>query len=283
MQRIRLLDGFGAYLTNWERRDKVSHYASNSGACVRKMYWDWRGEKKSNPPDAGAVLKMRFGNAAELIFEKYLDSLVSTESFINEYAVKSCDKQVKWKVPVEGLQYPVACVLDFVLELVCDRGTIQLGIELKSMYGAGIAYIQRTGEPKPDYLGQIKIYTTLTPIKVFSHPYLGRDNGYMTEFLLRDHPAGLESDAGRVYAITTDTVFDKFRTVEEHLNSGILPERDYLVAIKDGQIRDEFQKDKIKYKSDWQCGYCDYRDLCWKEECNTYRNSSNVDMFQSRK
>ena len=37
-------------------------------------------------------------------------------------------------------------------------------------------------------------------------------------------------------------------------------------AIKDGEIKKQYQRDNIIYKSDWQCMYCGHRSLCWRDK-----------------
>jgi hypothetical protein len=41
---------------------------------------------------------------------------------------------------------------------------------------------------------------------------------------------------------------------------------DYTAAIKDGEIRDKFQRNNVEYKTDWQCNYCDWRRKCWADK-----------------
>jgi hypothetical protein len=61
-----------------------------------------------------------------------------------------------------------------------------------------------------------------------------------------------------------------------------IPDREYQVAIKNGEIKDKFQKEKIEYKSDWQCRYCSYANNCWKEELIKYKNFDNSIELQEK-
>ena len=134
MTKIKLLEGFDSWLLEHESRERISHYSSNADSCTRRMYWDWIGKEKSNPPTPGAVLKMEFGNAAEWIFSKYLHDAMEKEYDFSGYKITAIDEQWKERYPVEGLEYPVTCMLDYVLTL---EGFGQVGVELKSMFTRG--------------------------------------------------------------------------------------------------------------------------------------------------
>jgi hypothetical protein len=47
-----------------------------------------------------------------------------------------------------------------------------------------------------------------------------------------------------------------------------VPERDGYIKLKNsgGKISEDFQKDKVRHKSDWRCSYCQWKNLCWKAE-----------------
>ena len=222
---------------------------------------------------------MEFGNAAEWIFSRFLKWAMENKKPINDYLILSIDEQWKERYPVEGLKYPVTCKLDYGMEL---EGYGKVAIELKSKYGRGINIISKTNQPDSSHIGQIKLYTTLTPFKRIILPYLGRDNGYRTEFFFTDYAEGLMCSNGTVFKVKAEDSFYRFKQVENHLEAKTVPPRGFLAAIKDGDIKDKFTKNKIDYKTDFQCSYCDYKDLCWRDKCKEYYNISNIDMFQER-
>jgi len=248
---MRVIDSIDRYLLDHESWARSSHYASDITACRRQLYYKWTGEEKSNPPSAGAVWKMEMGKKAEDIIEDWCKWAVENGE------IQSYDTQCHYRVHPDGLSHPIGMRLDFVIEGV-------RGIELKTSFGRGIAQIQKTQEPKEEHIAQVLLYTKLTPIKSFNLIYFGRDNGYRTEFIIDNHPDGLIVN-GKVWELNLDDYIENLVDVELALDAGKIPDRDYQVAIKNGEIRDKYQKDNVVYKSDWQCMYCDFKDTCWSE------------------
>lgn len=108
-------------------------------------------------------------------------------------------------------------------------------------------------------------------IKRFYLIYFGRDNAYRTQFIVNQYNK-LEHDF--------NNLIQRFYNLEDYVSRNILPDREFKVAIKNGEIKDKFQKDKIEYKSEWQCKYCSYKDHCWKDEIEKYKTSDNAKTFQ---
>jgi hypothetical protein len=50
------------------------------------------------------------------------------------------------------------------------------------------------------------------------------------------------------------------------------PDREFKAAIKDGEVKDKFQRDRVEYKGDWQCNYCDWKDECWSHHINASKS-----------
>ena len=57
-------------------------------------------------------------------------------------------------------------------------------------------------------------------------------------------------------------MYNKLKAVEGAVKVKTLLPGEYKVVVKDGEIRDRCQVNNVKYKSDWHCIYCDYRDEC---------------------
>jgi len=89
-------------------------------------------------------------------------------------------------------------------------------------------------------------------------PYIARDSFYRTEFCFT------MTDAERDEFL--EGIIQKFIKLEEFVDFKIVPMRDYQACIKDGEIKDSVQYKSIKYKSDWQCLYCQYRSGCYYHE-----------------
>lgn len=276
---MRLLKKFDAYLLNGIKRKKESHYASSLMSCLRQQYYSWFDVKQSNPVNAGAIIKMEYGNLSEKLYEEFLKDCVS-KKIIDSYT-----SQVKERYNVDGLKYPISCVIDYVVEV----SKKQVAIELKSMFGRGIVEIAKTQEPKKHYLDQIYVYIKLTPFKEFNHVYIGRDNGYRTEFEIYEHYEGLKvvytTEQGikrtKIYKYDWDKIVYRLKVLEKLVENKKVPAREHSVAIKNGEIKD-YQFNNVKYKSDWQCKYCSWIDLCWKKELCKFNVSNNSEDFKKQ-
>jgi len=132
------------------------------------------------------------------------------------------------------------------------------------MFGRGIVNIQKTGKPKIDYLKQIFIYSEIFQITKWLHPYIGRDSGYRTEFEVLRVPEGLQV-GNDLYRFSFDDVVSKLKRIEKAVETKNIPNREKKQLIHGGGFHALRQRNKIQYKSDWECGYCSWRDTCWQE------------------
>jgi hypothetical protein len=253
---LNLISAIDDYLLRKESRPRESHNAYDIAACRRQLYYKWVGEKVSDPVEAGAIWKMRMGDAIHNLIHEFLES-----------AGFDIIPEVSQKVKLDGLNYPISFRVD---NLFIDKDGTLAGIEVKSSYGAGIKAMQAKGSPKPEHVLQCALYMIFAKIKRFYLLYIGRDNGYRTQFIIdEDTINGAE-----------ELIRTKLAGLEAAIESKKIPERDYLAAIKAGVIRDDFQQDKEKYKSDWQCCYCNFRSTCWEDVIKqTQDGSSNAVMF----
>jgi len=201
---------------------------------------------------------MAFGKGAENIIESGL-RWMKEKGEIFDYR-----SQVKYEAHLPGLKYPVGIRLDFVVEQPPDLPII---LEIKSAYGRGIKELEKAGRPRDEHLMQIFLYLLHTPIKQALAIYLGRDNGYRTEFALwlDDGQVMLDGKSIGKAQDGADWVTARLKAVEGHLEAGTLPDRDFYHAIKNGELRDEFQKAGKVYKSDWHCEYCWMKSTCWAD------------------
>jgi len=264
MLNINMLD---SWLAEGESYERKSHYASDATACRRQLWYKWNGVAKSDPPTAGALLKMKMGVAAEVIYERFL------QAKLEEGAIKSYDTQYAHREKIKGLTHPLSMKLDFLID-------DEYFIELKSSYGAGIKRIQQSQQPKSEHLMQCFLYLSfIKPEGVLV--YVGRDNGYRTDFDLSLHDDGVLVN-GNLHRLSFDEVLSKFIEIESFVNDNSCPPRDYVVAIKNGEVKDKFQKSNVVYKSDWQCSYCDWLHRCWEPDIHGYRQGDNSQMFEIR-
>jgi hypothetical protein len=280
------MKAFDEWLIESEDYQKKSHYASDLTSCKRQQYYNWVNEKKSNLRTPGNNLKMKFGRSMELIFENFLKNIIENKKPIQNKILKNYEKEKKYRINIDGLRYPISCRIDFILYFEDNSSE---AIELKSLFGRGIIKISKDNKPKKDYLDQIYIYIKLTPNKKFNHCYFGRDNGYRCEFEVIDHEKGIEvintfADGKTntiLYEYDMNKIIEKLKDIELAVELKNLPERDYLVAIKNGEIKDNgFQFNKIKYNSDWQCNYCEWKDHCWKNELSKWKDNNSEEFIK---
>lgn len=244
-------------------REMVSHYPSSVSRCKRQLYYKMTGIEPTNPPSVGGLLKMKMGNFAHDMVQELLDE--AGLDFISE---------VSFKKHIEGLTKPISGRLDHIC---VDKSDDSMGgIEVKSKYGRGVRDIQTRGYPNQSDIEQVIIYFDCLPeLDWFKLVYLGRDDMYRTEFhidIRNDHVCC----NGKPVHVTAQELYDELRRLEEHVESKELPEQEYKQIVKNGECCKKVQKNGVVYKSDWQCGYCDYRDLCWKFDIEAYQSGDNI-------
>jgi len=238
------------YLLSREGHERTAHYASDVSDCLRKLYYKWTEAPVSNPIEAGGYWKMNIGNSLQDMIQEFLREAGY------EIAEEVADRQDI------GLTYPMSYRLD---DLFIEDGELS-GIEIKTTYGRGVKDIQQAGTPKPEHLAQVVVYLKMEPsIQRFYMIYLGRDNGYRTQFII---------DRSVIDDLWPN-LLRRLQFLEECLGKGQIPEREYMAAIKYGEVRTKFQKNKVEYKTDWQCNYCQWCDHCWAPELSAYAQGDN--------
>jgi hypothetical protein len=270
-----ILEPYLLRFSSWKRK---SHYSSDALACSRQLVWRWMGEEPSEPQEVGGMLKMEFGNKAEEILTDALEWAKGEGLIIGH------DEQNKIYHEEDSLEYPIAAKRDYLVYMPGENEPMT--IELKTSFGRGISFIQQKGEPKLDHIVQVFIYGRVSHDRGSNRVvYLGRDSGYRTEFGYRvlhgdDEDGGKEGvllSSGKFVPIKFAKLIKKFEHIERCVKFGSLPWREYTLLIKNGEFRDNFQKDKVKYKSDWQCLYCEFKTKCWEGELPKYQSGDNLD------
>jgi hypothetical protein len=250
------------------RKTRESHYPSDINTCLRQLYYKWINEPVSDPIKPGALLKMSMGNKIHDLIYEYLEA--ANIEIINEISNKKS---------IEGLVHPISYRID---NIFIDPETNEMAIiEVKTSYGIGIRNVKKLNRPREGDLKQICLYMFLENIKKGYLLYIATDDGYRTQFIINyDGRYFFCNFAGT--KIIADNILDKFKALEKYNNPNritIYPPRDYKVAIKNGEIKKKFQKDKVEYKSDWQCLYCQWCTLCWKDYIKKYKQSDNSGEF----
>lgn len=260
---MNLINDIDEWLLNQESRPRESHYASDVTACQRQLYYKHTGQPISDPVEAGGLWKMRMGDAIHSLIHEFLQK--------RGYDIVD---EVSLKKTYPNLTLPLSMRVDALFGL---RDKIY-GVEVKTTYGAGVVNIKKTGTPKPEHLAQICLYADAYGVDDWILMYIGRDNGYRCQFELHyDREKQVLKGAGDVHLYNLLT---KLVNLEIAIEEGELPERDFWAAIKNGEIKDMFQKDNVKYKSVWNCVYCGYRTHCWKDELERCKIGDNADTYK---
>ena len=242
-----LIDKIDKVLENKESKERVHHYPTDASRCSRALWYDWHKITPSDPFSLTSLWKMAMGDAIHDRTAKLL-----------EEAGFNVEEEVEFKADLgEDFEHKLSGRIDNV---ITTENSEKVGVELKSSFGRGIVEIQKKQEPKEDHLWQVGMYLTYTDIKKFILFYIGRDNAYRTEFEVSlTNPDTLKCN-NREFKFPINDILRKFKQAQGE----VLPERPYKVAIKNGEIVQKYQKDKVEYKSDWQCMYCKYLHHCWK-------------------
>jgi hypothetical protein len=249
------------HFSSQEKRDSTSHHPSSAGfGCVRREIYKRSKTKESNPIDNPTYFKFAMGN--------------SVHELLHEVLVKTGIEvipEIEFKVTPPGFVYPISGRVDL---LFIDDDKEIAGIEIKSTFGNGMYDIKQNG-PKSDHLMQAACYLHCTEIKKWYILYAARDNGYMMQF-------EYNKENTKEYF---NKALDFFSHVEANIAADKLPEREFIAYIGQTknkltgecktEIKDSFTMDKKEYCSSWQCMYCNYQSLCWKDKLEQYNGKDN--------
>jgi hypothetical protein len=250
--RTNLIDKIDEYfLRDREHKEKICHYPSEINECRRKSVYKWIGTKQSNSIDASGIWKMEIGNSIHLLIYQVLEK--SGLDIINEVAEK-------YKHP--DLKHEISYRVD---NIFLENGEAVL-IEVKTTYGHGAVELKKTG-PKIGDLMQVFLYMDMCDLKKAYMLYVARDNMYRMQFDI-EFKNNIFYVNGTKKEITIDNLFEIFKNTEKAVDlyhdCGELPKRDYIAVIKNGEIKDKIQFKNVEYKTNWQCGYCSYKNKCWE-------------------
>ena len=249
---VNILNRIDAWLVAQDKekldnRERSSHHPSGANKCLRQMYYDWTNEPVSNYRTATDIWRMNLGTWMHKMFAHYLREM--GEQVVDE---------VEMQLYHPDLKYPIHGYLDNVIEIDGEL----YGIELKTVFGQGAKSIQLSGKPREDDEVQSKIYLVANNLAGYFIDYLARDSFYRTEFELVMTQAEKEEFKRQIV--------EKFKLLEWCVEKRIFPDRDFHAVVKDGEIKKDIQHKTVKYKSDWQCLYCVYRDTCYRKEIESY-------------
>ena len=238
------------------------------GKCLRSVYWASRAIKRTNPMTARGVRITQYGKLIEQFeIEKYKELGIwrgNNVKFFNE-------------------EYKISGEIDcLIFNSMLNRN---LGVEIKTGYGykfrkevLGNSY--KKGQPKLEHLLQTMLYIDYFKL-LFKIIYIDRGNAARGEFnitLSKDGTANIDGKNLK-NGLSISGCVARLRELEEHLENSTLPRRDFQLQYTQEQIEflydssrlnkkqtKEFEKNKKIDIGDYQCGYCDYKDYCWKED-----------------
>jgi len=223
--------------------------------CLRKVFRRKINAPQSNPISEAAWLKMELGKA---VHEKL-------QNIFKDIGIWEQGEDFK-EIEYQGLKFKY--LIDGLLK-INDKKFI---CEIKSIYGNGFSAVEKGA--KPEHLLQLVLYMEFENIDNGVLIYIGRDNGRMLEYYLQKGDKKYNEMLEKI-----NKGIERFKKLKEnfskYLKENREPERDFQIQLKntgDG-YSENFRKDKVKYKSSWQCSYCVFKDNCWAYELEEIKNN----------
>lgn len=230
------------------------------GACLRQLWMKAKAFPVSNPKEFKTKLQAGFGNA---IHTWVLEKLQKSKRL-------AVIPEAPGKVSIDPLTRQVSFRLD---GLVTHKG--ELGVfELKTQQGFGLLKMLRDNNnlPAPKDILQVLDYFGTNPAIMWGAlVYLGRDSGLRAEYHIWKDDEGKWMIKGLIPHVsptpidelTFEKVVDRWKELEGFIDRDEMPPRDYKVVYRAGVIVPHMVKNGTKYKSDFNCIYCSYKDACW--------------------
>lgn len=222
--------------------------------CKRAIYYSKTNTPVSNPPETHAYIKFELGDATH---EKIQSILKEIGIWIEGEDLKEVNRfGLDWKYLIDGK--------------ILDQEHNQYIIEIKSIYAAGFHSIEK--EAKFEHEIQLMMYMLFEDIERGVLLYIGRDNGRLVEY---NYSLTMLKEKHEKWVI--QRIADLKKLLDQ-VSKKEVPDRDYKIQVKNikGTLSEDFQRQTIKYKSDWQCSYCNHKTLCWKE---VYDKMSSNEFF----
>lgn len=230
-------------------------YLSN---CVRQTYYKKTGEPSSNPIDLPALLKMQFGTVIHNELQRILKEKGILKSF-EEFKTAQ----------YHGLTF------HYFYDGIIHDGLDLAIIEIKTVYANGFRSVEK--EPKPDHVLQCLSYMIFEKLNKAYILYAGRDNGYLLQYGLKLVGNILFVNGKKTdYFNQWEQRIGAMKLLKKAIETKAVPNQEYQIVMKkDNDISFEFTKEKQKFKSDWQCSYCGFKDKCWAKEIAQLKEGEN--------
>lgn len=234
----------------YDQEEKGLHFgASYICDCVRKIYYKKTKTEPSNPITEAALLKMEMGKVVHSAMQEKLKHVMidcEIEKFI-EY------KELMFK---------------YFYDAKISMNKKHYILEVKTIYANGFRAIEN--QAKLEHILQLMLYMIFEGVENGVLLYIGRDNGFIVE-----HHYNLKDLQNSMYLTELIHRLNKLIELKENINNNIIPDREYEIRMKKigNDISEKFTKDKVNHKTDWQCSYCQYRDLCWNKVIQEFKKS----------
>jgi hypothetical protein len=240
-----------------KNRDYIYFGPSYTGKCGRCIYYSKTKTKESNPTPIHTYVKFALGD----IVHEWLQDIFRKKNIwiTGEEEIEINREGIDWVYRTDGC-------------LILDKNN--LIIEIKSVYGTRYRSISK--EPDQNNVYQLLLYMEFENIEKGILFYIGRDNGYMIEYVLEDGKIWMENGSSRTFISNYPEIdFERLRKIKQNIKDKVLPKKDFQIYLKNrgSFTATEFTKDKKKYKTDWQCSFCNWKDLCWEKELKEIKNN----------
>lgn len=250
---MKLLSKIDAYIEDQDyvkelTKVRQSHHPSEVSSCNRAIYYKWKNAPVTNPRNAESIWRMEMGKAVELLAIKYMKDM--------GYDVED---QREINLKFDTLKYPIHGYIDiYALKEDMDKPVYA---EVKTTWGQGTKDVQMNG-PREQDVNQAMVYMYAENVQKYNMIYIARDTLWRSEYILDLSLHQLD--------VFMDWVVRKFQKIENYVESGTLPPRDFKAVVADGEVKKVIQRNGVKYSSQWQCMYCVRRDFCYADERADY-------------
>ena len=224
-----------------KKHDPCKFYPSSVGKCLRAIVYQMQGYKAQ---EADARFLFICDNGT--YFHERLEALFDTTGLL-------IAPEVSFKMPELRLSGRTDAIIKNFLEHESSNNIIKLYkedketqkqdllyegsdndiiiVELKSINDSGFNYLDRKG-PKEAHVMQLMLYMHLTGIKQGMLLYENKNDQKLKEFFI-----GYDS-------VLAEKIMKKIHLANKHVDEKTLPPKEYE-------------------PSDFECRYCEYRNLCW--------------------
>ncbi len=284
------------------------------GTCLRQQYYYIAGVPKSNSGRIIDKLKAAFGNA---IHDEIAEILKTSGIYI------AAEKRIYRGLGEEDGLPPISGRCDIVLQDPVSG--LPVVVEVKSSNDSSWYFLKnvlrggsKAGEearPKEDHVAQLLLYIDYYGkygVEKGILLYVGRATGEMKQFIIRMTEEGSafvqSDDISEVWEhVNIHSINKRWNQLLLHISQRSLPPRDYDFQYSNQRIVNMYDngelnktdtatvKRKLKAgkldcellkKGDWQCSWCDFRDIClgieWDEEFNTPRVANPIKLPKYR-